>query len=76
MSDYILFAGSHYYPNGGASDIKGTFNSIDEAKNYLSSSEFLIGYRTFYEDEDLWGQIYNLKTLRVVAEYCHDDGWL
>lgn len=29
---YLLFAGSHYYPNGGWEDFKGDFDSVEAAQ--------------------------------------------
>ena len=29
---YYLFAGANYYPGGGASDFKGEFSTLEEAK--------------------------------------------
>ena len=28
---YLLFAGDHYYPEGGAEDLQGKFDTIEEA---------------------------------------------
>lgn len=48
MSKYILFAGSHYYPEGGMNDYRGTFNSIEEAKSHFTTVK-----KSFWG----WGQI-------------------
>jgi hypothetical protein len=32
---YYLFAGSSYYPGGGAHDFRGTFGSVQDAKNAI-----------------------------------------
>jgi len=32
---YLLFAFDEYYPNGGWNDLKGSFSTIEEAKEYI-----------------------------------------
>jgi hypothetical protein len=32
---YLLFAGCQYYPSGGWDDFKGSFDTIDEAKEQI-----------------------------------------
>ena len=39
MKQYLVFAGSDYYPSGGWKDFKGSFDSIDEAKKFLNTKE-------------------------------------
>jgi hypothetical protein len=34
---YLLFCGSEYYPAGGADDYVGAFDSIADAKEYLTA---------------------------------------
>lgn len=37
MKRFLVFAGDTYYPMGGWSDFKGSFDSIDAAKDMLLS---------------------------------------
>lgn len=39
MYEYMLFAGSIYYPSGGWEDFKGYFDDIEKAKNWLRLEE-------------------------------------
>jgi len=75
MSNYILFAGSHYYPCGGMSDSQGKFNSIDEAKDHLSTDEFILEYMMHHDRKDLWAEIYDVSLGAVVCKYSYDCGW-
>lgn len=38
MSYYYLFAWSDFHPDGGADDLVGQFDKIDQAKNYFSKN--------------------------------------
>ena len=33
MKRYVLFAGDDYYPSGGAHDYRGSFDTVEEAKD-------------------------------------------
>ena len=39
MKRYLLFAGDTYYPGGGWSDYKGSFDTIEEAKTSALAGE-------------------------------------
>jgi viroplasmin and RNaseH domain-containing protein len=39
MNRFLLFAGYDYYPAGGWGDFKGSFDSKEEAEEFLSQSE-------------------------------------
>lgn len=51
---YALFAGQTYYPSGGAEDLVGFFETVDEAKRAAEGGE--------HE----WAQIAEHSTLRVI----------
>lgn len=51
---YMLFAGSEYYPSGGMDDLKGTFDTVEEA-----TAE---GYAKRYD----WFHVVDRETLDVV----------
>jgi hypothetical protein len=57
MKQYLVFAGSDYYPSGGWKDFKGSFDSIDEAKKFLNTEEL-----RSYD----WWQIVDTTTQEVV----------
>jgi hypothetical protein len=54
----ILFAGSYYYPLGGASDIKATNVKMKGLKELLDA---------FSADNDWW-HVYDTTTQSIVAE--------
>lgn len=35
MKRFIVFSGLQYYPEGGMSDFDDSFDTLDEAKNFL-----------------------------------------
>ncbi len=70
MKNYILFCSATYYPNGGALDIKGVFETIEEAiekaKEWARSSDG-------HGDEEgqefsclTWGHIYSIAENTIV----------
>lgn len=65
MKQYIVFAGSDYYPAGGWKDFKGAFNSIYEAKKFINAEEF--------QGNDWW-EIVDV-TKQEVVERNTDNRW-
>jgi hypothetical protein len=62
---YLLFAGDHYYPSGGWSDLKGRFSSKEEALEFYKA-----GHR-YGDDEDYvhywdWYQIVDMESMEVI----------
>ena len=55
---YLLFAGNAYYPSGGAEDLIGKFNSINEAEAAFNPSNYTLG----------WANILDLDTLEIVKQ--------
>lgn len=55
---YLLFAGNDYYPRGGALDLKGKFNSIDDAIAEHDPNEF--------EYDGGWANILCLHDFKIV----------
>lgn len=51
---YWLFTGVQYYPCGGMSDFKGTYNSVEDAKNAL-------------DDVDEWHEVLDSATGEIVS---------
>lgn len=39
MKRYYLFAGSHYYPAGGANDLVGTFETLELVKQAIDEDK-------------------------------------
>ena len=39
MKQYLLFAGSFYYPSGGIKDFKGDFDSIVDAEKRVKKED-------------------------------------
>ncbi len=48
MKKYLLFAGAHYYPHGGVRDLKGDFDTIEEAEDHVIKTNNQTA-------EDSWG---------------------
>lgn len=61
MKQYLLFAGNDYYPQGGADDLIGFYEILDDA---LQSHNPAI-----YEYSGGWAHIYSLTELKIVAEF-------
>lgn len=40
MKRFALFAGMHYYPNGGWEDFRGSFDSIEETKEFIGNNDW------------------------------------
>jgi hypothetical protein len=60
MKQFLLFACSQYYPSGGWNDLKGDFETLDEAKEEWNK----------YAKEKVydWGHIVDLKTGEMVED--------
>ena len=57
MKRYILFCFPYYYPNGGADDLVGVYNTIKECDNAMKSESFWSCY-----------QVYDKQTDKIVKE--------
>jgi hypothetical protein len=58
---YLLFAGEHYHPGGGADDLYAAFDEIDSAKIYFANL-----YRDDPHDID-WGHILDTGTMEIIT---------
>lgn len=59
---YLIFSGSFYYPQGGAKDIIGQKDSLEESITFLKEK--------MEEDPESyeWGQIYSAEEGRIVYD--------
>ena len=60
---YLLFTGNDFYPMGGANDLIGRFETINEAIEHHDKKEF----------SGRWAHILNLDTLSVVKVFIRGE---
>ena len=58
---YLLFSGNDYYPVGGADDLKGRYDTIEEAMAAHDPQRF--------KYNRAWAHIMSLDTLQLVKYY-------
>ena len=58
---FLVFAGDHYYPAGGWSDLQGAYETLDEATAAMKAEAEDSLYR--------WANVVDLQTGKEVA-YC------
>lgn len=58
---FLLFAGDDYYPEGGANDFKGAFESLDAAIEAHNPNE--------HKYDGGWANIFDLNTLKIVKTF-------
>lgn len=58
---YLLFAGDDYYPQGGAEDLKGGFESVEEAKAAHDPNE--------HNYEGGWANVLDMSNLKIVMYF-------
>lgn len=61
---YLLFAGNDYYPYGGADDLQGKFDTVDEAIAAHDPNKY----------DEPWAHVFCLESLSIVKEF-HDEEW-
>jgi hypothetical protein len=61
MMAYLLFAGDDYYPNGGAEDLQGQFETLEDAINAHDHNK--------YRHYGGWANILNLDPLGIVMYF-------
>ena len=71
---FILFAGHCYYPEGGADDFRGFYDTIEAAqKAFIDKKQEICGGSYI----DNWGHIVGKDTMEVLlstrAKYLKDD---
>jgi len=67
MKQYLLFLGENYYPHGGWKDLRGEFDSIQVAKQFVADNP------TFddngHKAKVSWAQIVDTTTYSIVSVY-------
>lgn len=74
LKQFVLFAGSHYYPSGGWEDFRGDFATVDEAKAASSVpwDGYLMGVCDWYQIVDIRkGECVYART----RKYGSGEGW-
>jgi hypothetical protein len=51
---FLVFAGNTYYPSGGWSDLRDSFETLDDAKDFLIKTHFD------------WSHIIDIRTQKLV----------
>lgn len=69
MRGYLLFAGHHYYPNGGMSDLQARGDTPAHLMRHFKSNAKGIAGASYIDN---WGQIVDTMTMKVVFAV---DGW-
>lgn len=77
MENYLLFMGVDYYPNGGAEDLLGSYESINEAiqryeselsKRYVSEDVNFVTKEEYIQNakDNTWAHIYDLENKKII----------
>ena len=61
MKQILLFAGDDYYPEGGAYDFKGSFETVELALEAHNPKE--------HRYEGGWANIFDLKEEKIVKQF-------
>ena len=63
---FLLFAGSNYYPEGGAYDFKGSFDTVELAVKAHDPNEQKL--------DGGWANIFDLKEEKIVKQF-YEGNW-
>lgn len=72
MKPYIVFAGHHYYPSGGAEDVHAVTDTLEEARQILAKAVEVPGYydpsAPDYDHNDActWGHILDCTLAQIL----------
>ena len=58
MKRYLVFAGYNYYPGGGFWDLRGMFDTLNEASKHMKKCK---------QDGRKWGQIVDTETEKIMG---------
>jgi len=76
MKRYWLFACAHYYPNGGLSDLKGTFDKWEDCLFYIDKNYYKC-YREVDEFDEYIGErkdySFNIFDSKTESYYSIED---
>lgn len=53
MKRFLLFSGDEYYPVGGWEDFKGSFDTKEEAEEFLSQQEVKYDWNQIIDTADM-----------------------
>jgi hypothetical protein len=70
MKRFILFAGHHYYPNGGVNDFHGSFDTITDAKNWAAENIEKISGSSYIDN---WCHIVVRDTFEIISMFEQDS---
>lgn len=62
MKRFMLFAGENYYPCGGMEDFKGSFDTYEEAEEYVNTKNKGVQMDGWGWD---WAHVYDTETQKV-----------
>lgn len=65
---YLVFAGENFYPDGGWDDIRGSFDTQEEAERFAHG---ITGRPGGWD----WGQVVDLMTGAIVSRRGKPLGW-
>lgn len=76
MNRYILFAGDIYYPRGGARDLVGYRDSVEECKQlFYIARDSELGLDLFNDPdytESHWAHVYDTESSSIVLTLSQD----
>jgi hypothetical protein len=74
MKRYLAFAGSVYYPEGGIEDLKGHFDTVEEACQALTeiNTDFTIDEHGLCRN-GYWAYVYDQVEQKVVKGLLNED---
>jgi len=65
MKRYLLFCGINYYPSGGIDDLRGDYDSVEEAETVFRR-KITEKYGEGSPYDYYWGHIYDIKERRKI----------
>ncbi len=63
MKRFLLFGGYQYYPSGGMRDLRGDFDTLEEAEKAATRGESMIA-ESGYD----WWHVLDTETMEVVSD--------
>ena len=72
MKRYLLFSGDYYYPSGGAKDLDGSFDTLEQCIVEFYTQKAKCEAR-HTNQEDYWGHIFDAQTNRIIKKFGRID---